>query len=510
MTSPARRILAVCGSLRAKSSNLPRVGPPRMQRRPVSMTSCAVAMSLNASGCGLVEANCHVPADRAGSGGVGSGAASGLAGAPSEVEYSGECTVETVPSTCAEDWFVTSDVLVRCDVEDFGITGVRVAPVTDAGGVYVVATDRYEHFWFMTLGADGQGNFRELPAAFAGNTSELTLSPEGMPSLAVDERRRMAADWDHRVTVLDPLADAALEEVIGPGTVSTFEYDAAGTLHLGYLTEEGDLSTLTRNAGGAFVASATWPFDPSDWWLHTADGQWLVLRRIEEDLEYTVTVDTGSETYALGSFPAFEFPRLSRVPFPLPHGDDVPPKGFVLGVDRDGKWSVLQSRPGQVLRLDLDLPPAPRSSCIVEDHSHCPEESCEEVTDGVLPESVAFAQTSNGRLWAAWVHSKIDQSQTWGDSCVSLPNGCLCPIDVTRDATRGEVVVAELFLEQGRLREVLRLDSKDIVLAGGSGDRPLDLRAFGRDLALGVRVRWADSDDPRVALRVVRLDTNGL
>jgi len=68
-------------------------------------------------------------------------------------------------------------------------------------------------------------------------------------------------------------------------------------------------------------------------------------------------------------------------------------------------------------------------------------------------------------------------------------------------------VLLELDLEAGEVREALRLPSENAEVYRSLTGHVLDLRAFGTELALGVRVRSAEHDIYRTPIRVIEVDT---
>jgi|GEM_PF-6211854 len=490
----------------------------RMQRRLIGIVSVAVVYGLSAAACGQVEADGGGSGGAAGSGAAGSGAtgsgatgsgaASGLAGNAGDVEYSGECSAEVVDSNCGDSCPITTDLLVRCEVEGFGVNGLRVAPRPDEGGVYL-ATGSFEHAWFATLAAGGNVDFEDLPQAFEYRPIRLTLSPEGLPSVAIAERYDEDVERQDGVVVCDPLDNAPDEQFVDAegGEILAFEYDAAGSLHVAHQAEA--IGTAARAPGGAFATTEGLPWLAHDVPLVTADGQWVALRFSDQADASDLEAHTATDVYPLMTLPGPA--RVFPAPPALPPTGDVPAETFVVGLHSDEQLFVLESHAGEVKQLALDLPSLPSSTCLdgfegsVSDT--CPA-GCEDVRHGAGRESLALAQTSDGRVWAAWVHRTIDESHTYQQHCWTEDGaGCACAVEVTRNDTHAEIVLMEVDPEQGTTREVFRLPSQDVAEQTFGDDQVLDLRAFGRELALGVHVLAAAEDRPHHPLRVLEIDT---
>lgn len=126
---------------------------------------------------------------------------------------------------------------------------------------------------------------------------------------------------------------------------------------------------------------------------------------------------------------------------------------------------------------------------------------------------LAVSRTTGGRVWAAWMWTQLDQSLSYTESC-NEEVGCYCNATVERDDSRAELVLAEVDLATREVHEVFRLRDAAPHTWGLFGDfrespRPIDMRSFGTDLAIGVRVREGSVVEP-AAMRMLRVDTSML
>lgn len=127
-------------------------------------------------------------------------------------------------------------------------------------------------------------------------------------------------------------------------------------------------------------------------------------------------------------------------------------------------------------------------------------------------EQVAAARTSDGRVWAAYALTHIDQTRVYEESC-NDEVGCWCNSTTTRDDSWGELVLLELDMSAGEAVEVMRVKTLDVEIHSlfiltRESVRAFDMRAFGTSLALGVRVRApGDEEFQTPDMRLLRIDT---
>jgi len=468
-----------------------------MQHRLAAIGSCVVVYAVSVGGCGQTDSD--------GSGGSsGSGSASGLAGnAGVEGEYSGECSVEEAAPACGEDCPVTADLLVFCDASGFGRTGPRVTPRADGPGVHLV-TAGDQQAWFVTARAGEPTDFMELPAGFEGEKILLTTTSDAQITLAAETREG--------ITLLDPLEEAATER---PFTTEwqrplTLDYDRSGSLGLAMRSDSDAVTAFVRSPGGEFSTVSTWVWNDEVWPVYTEAGAWIEVRRSHDDEGSFLTADAGAGTYPLHTPLPGPLDVLHAAPA-LPAPEDAVTDRYVVGALGNGALMIVENEGGDLRELEVSLPTYVHASCLDEHDGHTPDtcpETCEEVTDGVRYGGVGIASTHDGRIWAAWVHTFIDETQVYEDSCWSDDgSGCTCRTEVTRDDTRAEIVLAEVDLDEGEVREALRLSSENVEGFQALTDQMLDVRAFGTELAIGVRVRSSEHDMYRTPIRVIEVDT---
>ena len=145
------------------------------------------------------------------------------------------------------------------------------------------------------------------------------------------------------------------------------------------------------------------------------------------------------------------------------------------------------------------------------------EGSCQELGVGLIWDAYAAAETSDGRLWVAWVETELDQEITYTKDCsLGVPELCECVATVVSDASTGRVhlVVSDPALTSAT--EVLVLPTPGLapleLLATPNPpvQRNFEMRAFGTTLTLATRERGSPDDSARLRGRVVMLDTTKL
>lgn len=480
-----------------------------MLRRLLTAFVCLSVPGWSVWGCGRTEPGSDAPS-------TGGAATSGVGGGAGNdgVDSSGDCDVEVVDSNCAGDCPITADLLVRCDVAGFGRPGPRVAPLAEGDGIYLVTASE-EHAWFVTLSKDGSADFEELPDGFDRHPIHLTLSPEGRPALAVDQHHPQDVSWDHGVVVYEPLESDPIEHSVAPegGDIGSFEYDAAGRLHLGYRSGPKILTHVARGADGDFSIAGTFPWETGFAPAWTDGGTLVSLSWAESDAGFYLTASTGNETQPLHAPLDVRSIYPIVAPPALPKTEMVAEESFVVagyGNALVPSVVVVESTDDGLFELELDLPP-PLSPRCLQDHDgysrgSCPE-TCEEVVDGIGGD-ISLARTSDGRIWVSFLHTFVDETQVYTESCwTDDGDGCACNIEVTRNGTHTDVVLLELDLAASRAREALRVSTRSTDPFRMVG-QPLDLRAFGTELAIGVNARVLDRDASRLSLRVFEVDTS--
>ncbi|MEO1271269.1 MAG: hypothetical protein AAFX99_24520 [Myxococcota bacterium] len=440
--------------------------------------------------------------------------------APAFTEATGECTVAQVDhsAACDEGCPITVDVRMRCDSSEFADPGLGVAPSADDEGVYLV-TSGSDHAWLASFYADGSSSVEPLPETFARNTHSIAQSPSGTLSIGADLTR--GANYLGGVTYYEPLSPGATEELVFDNpekytSVSDLEFDSDGVPHIWFLSDAPDERTHAwKPLGGEWQTErATLPGDSNSGWgrFTIATDRSPVAFNFDRDSDdgWSLWADGGDGPFAISSSLGRRLAWASPVPPPMPALEVEGPR-FAIFSQYESSFRVsAPNDDGGYDEILIASEPALTLSCTADyddgTTATCPAQ-CDELATGLDTGMVAVSRTSDGRWWAAWAVTTIDQTLTFEEDCHE-DIGCWCARTGTlRDDSRGELVLAELDFATGETHEVLRLDSfvpnPSAWYDANQQAHALDMRAFGDQLALGVRVA-STSDE----IRVLRIDTN--
>ncbi|HSC88657.1 MAG TPA: hypothetical protein VLC09_15350 [Polyangiaceae bacterium] len=440
-----------------------------------------------------------------GTGEAGTGGASGVPSLPPH-SYTGDCSGLPVDTECLSDECpVGVDFSVRCDVRDWAVPTLAVAPRADRAGAFL-AVGGLDSAWFVSLEQDATTLFTSLPP-YAGESFALSVGPAGDPWL-------MGAEEDP--SLIDPLAEplSELPMTVPDDSLRLFTHDADGTLHLDYLSDADTLTRLVRPAGSQeFEESSTVPWGTADWATATSAGSALLFA-LEYEAGVYLTLDSGSGPVALSE----PIPNATRwittaapaIPLDASAGTD----DFAIGMVHADRLYLWAGLPNAWTQTTVPLTPLTRQCWEDEtgDAGDCPDQPCEQASEGVDPATVSLARTADGRLWAAWLYAFVDETQKYTLGCsTDDATICACPMQVTRGGTRAELVLVELDPLTGAAREALRVATADVEPSeAGNGSPLMRMSTLGNELALALRVKSSDGD-PRLAhLRVLELDTSGL
>jgi hypothetical protein len=435
--------------------------------------------------------------------------------------YTGECSIAVVDhsESCA-DCPIVNDLRIRCDDREFGAPGLRVAPAPDSDAIYVV-TASSDYAWFGALTPDGGGALEELPELFDRKVLYLAQDPGGSPFIATDQTQ-VADDYAGGVVLYDALLGD--EELVfdNPNKYSPLidvEFDSTGRAHLWIVTDAPDERTEFIRGPGP---DGTWSSTPAPvpgttgWQRYglTADGAPVAFDFAENPANtYRLFADEGMGAYAISTSFGAQYPGAyaHTVPPALPTLESAGPRylvysahdtGFrVAAPTQDGFDELMIKTPGLVKFTCLDGYDGEPGSC---------PDTCDEVSEGIYASQVAVARTQDGRVWAAYGLTHVDQTRVFTESC-DEEVGCWCNVDVTRDDSWGEIVLLRVDVGAGEAVEVMRVDTLDVELRNAFIDfrespKTFDMRAFGDALAIGVRVRHlGESLVPD--MRLLRIDT---
>lgn len=417
---------------------------------------------------------------------------------------------------CGPDCPIVADVRITCDANAFGDPGLRVAPGAESTWL-VTASDASA--WLMSIEADGLASADRLPEETARSTISLALDLDGAPVMVADTTDA-SDDYAGGVTVVTGSEGNYELDLVFDGDVysSVFdmEIDAGGQPHVWASTDPPDgRSEFVQEADGSWTERDAPVPGTSGWQRFTVTPQGVPVGFDFDDQggNWQLMALSEGEAEPVGTMTWPDYPgAYVHIAAPvLPSLVADAPDYVVLAEDVEGYRLAWQSDAGGMDVL-LEDTAAFQRTCVFEGDGSpgsCPA-ACEEQGSGVESPMAAVTRTSDGRVWAAWMWTQLDQSLSVTETC-DKEIGCYCNSTVEREDSYGELVLAEVDLETLEVREVFRLRDQNPHTWGlfsglRESPRALDMRAFGSDLAVGARVRDEGGFDP-AAMRVLRVDT---
>ncbi len=429
-----------------------------------------------------------------------------------------ECagTVVDHSADCNEGCAIVEDVRITCNATEFGDPGLRVAPSPDAT---LLVTAASTSAWLMELDAQGLILARELPDALDRAVISLALDPEGMPHLAADSTK--PPDYAGGLVFVSPSADAYDIKTIFDRPdkyipLFDMEYDADGRAHVWFSADPPDDRTESIRAIDGTWTERDAPVPGTSGWQRytvTAGGASVGFDFVEQSGQWFLVALSEGATQRIGNAfgPSYPGGHVHVAPPALPSAGALEPAYVLVKQHDDGARVAWPTAEGSE-EVPIPSTGPVQYTCVVETDGQpgqCPA-SCEESGVGVEERMVGTARTPDGRVWVAWMVTYLDRTLTYEESC-NDEVGCWCNAFIERDDSHGELVLAEIDVESLGVREVFRVADTDPRLEGlfldyRESPRPLDIRAFGTDLAVGARVRDTDAASPP-AIRVLRVDT---
>lgn len=425
----------------------------------------------------------------------------------------GEATTGDVPivacivgpvshDACPEPCPLSVDVEIACDDPRFAINGVRVAASPD---VVWLATSGVRDSFLHAAGPDGTTRV-ELPAELVYQPILLATDPSG--GLHVAATLSGTRDIVH----LAEADDWRASPVTSQQTLLDLEVDLAGAPHVWSLADAGGYFEAVR-------AADTWDRTPAlapEMVLQTHfgltpagitagvgtrmdDGGFQLASRVV-DLSQDVGAPSQLFEYRLAPLAAADPPQ---------DGPDV----VFAKLHDDGLRVVWPGDTG--LLVASTAPLAPMCPVMILNQVNCPTH-CHDTAVGVERGAFMVARTGDGRGWLAHLTTHLDHEVTYTEK-VGDVLGKVCDGVVSDDHGAGVLHVYELGFAGAQPIERLALpiatpavrdmDYFDL-LTTDIDRRPLDLRAFGSSLAIGLRTQ--DSATGVLAVRLLRLETAGI
>jgi len=410
---------------------------------------------------------------------------------------------------------IVTDVLFDCPDSEFAAPGLRVAALEEQALLFTTATSRA----FVLSAHVGEGMMERLPASMKRTVLQLAQTQDGEVVLSSDTRTGNHFDGTEEggIVIARRGLDGWVEELVPvPPHASSrehdFEIDASGAIHQWFQAGSRDVPEGFRHArrsdDGTWLIEDTAPAHPEGyyprWTLgRTGDpiGFSYALDEVEGITQLVATID-GVDVPLGSSYDATSYPRVWPLAPAVPATTaDAPPAAAVLdaGYELRIVWPSTESYYFEEPVPDTHTQ---RSTC----HGQVPPCTAECVDRFDNRAGFAATQTSDGRLWIVWSETHNDITYRYEEvSPAELP-GEVCISHVVRDDTTATLHVSSFDFATRELVERLALPMQPIAetpswSSGTPEARRLDARAFGDQLAIGVRV--SDS-----AVRLLQLDTS--
>lgn len=405
----------------------------------------------------------------------------------------GTCVVAPqAHDACPDPCPLTVDVEITCDDPDFGVTGVRVAASPDI-------------VWLATAGATGsflhaagpgETTRAELPAEFTHRPIVLATAPSGELHLAVGN-----GDIVHLSQ-----ADSKPAQIVNQRRLLDLEVDAAGVPHVWSFREPDGYFEAVRAADDTWteVAALAPEMVVQTHFAFTQEGSTVGFGVRLGDGGFQLSSRVGDDSQDVGAPTALSEYRHAGG---AAEGD---PDVVFAHLHHDGLRVAWPGEPGVLLPETAPLEPM----CPIEllNTTDCPFK-CKDTAVGVERGAFMIARTGDGRGWLAHLTTHLDHQVTY-TARVADVLGAYCDGDVDEDHDAGVLHLYELGFTGAQPTQRLAIpiatpavdDLENFhYLVTDVDQRPLDLRAFGSSLAIGLRTR--DSATGALAVRLLRFET---
>ncbi|MFO0756615.1 MAG: hypothetical protein U0359_09000 [Byssovorax sp.] len=457
---------------------------------------------------------CSSSVSPGGTGGGGTGGG-GTGGSGGQKPITCTWTPETSNATCpAGPCPITLDQALTCDDLEFGAPGVRVAPAPD--GTWLATSSSNDRQVYRI--ANGQAERQDgVPKEYVRTTIALALGPEGKVHLAADTTT--APDYVGGIVyaTLDQGAwtsSVAFDNKAKYTPVVDLEVGADGVPLLWAVTDAPDHYDLLRPAapGGWTVTPAKVP-EVGAWnrFTRASDGSLVALafkqtvtggeqlHALVGDQDRTIgtaSIDIFAPDYAVAAGPAPGSPGDVLFAVAMAYEDGihvyrVPPSGPPME-------SVI---PGVV---------GPIATCKTPEKESCTGATCHETGVGMEDHGFALAFADDGTAYLAYVITAHDQTISY--SLQGDPGIEDCWSNVSSDSSKATLHLVRIGADDMDPKEVLtmpieRPGGTDAFSEFSGAERFFDMRAYDKELAIGLRTGWVGGP---YAVRVIRLTTGSL
>lgn len=441
-------------------------------------------------------------------------------GADDGGECSLECTAtpashERFPGCPGPDCAVAVDVQIECG----GCGGF-----TTSGGISVAGRDGQAtlvELWtegVLMLEVEGEAVERvDVVPVFSA--TDITQDSTGAVHLVTHDGYDATyayPDGEGYATEL-AIVDKDIREIFG------IELDLEDRPHIYYEFHAGPNSDpqheTVRTGPGEWTSSSV---TVDNTWSHhdfglDRSGELVRYYQSHIETEGHLMAEVAGQEVDLGMVAA-DYGDVTFLPLPLPKPAPAEGGALVTVVARQGDGLHLRGLAGDgVSTFDVAIPDsaAPVRDC-PEHHYVAPGESCSEAcheqSAGLEYEAFDVAETSDGRVWVAWVETHYDRQYTYTLDCSEngLPD-CDCYPSINSDESTARIHLAEVDVETGTVGEAMTIDADAIMpmetVQFWPGDRSFDLSAFGTTLTLGTREQTEGFESDTLHARLIHLDT---
>lgn len=405
-----------------------------------------------------------------------------------------------------EPCLIAVDTEIRCDDAEFAAPGLRVTATPDA--VWMVTSSSQDSIFHRL---DGEGASRvTLPANFARETILLATAPTG----AV---QAVAFTADDGITHVGE-ADGWEPSSVGGVELLDLEVALDDTPLVWTLDGPGQYSRISRVGGTWSAATAEAPAGVElEHFGFTREGLPLAVGvRFDGDSSRFVSRVEDVER-ELGE-PLFSQVLAYRLPPPTTPVQPLTPASVAAAVQAsDGIFAVYQPNLEYEgwIALHVVTTPVLSPMCQGAGAPPCPG-PCHDTAVGVEVGAFAFARTTKGYGWLAYVTTHNDRTIVY-EPQDDPELGAYCQATVDSDQTTGVLHFYRVMFVGNTGWEEFTLPVaapalSDLFYEGAAGiratPRAVDLRSYGDSLALGLRTRG--SDGAPFAVRVMRIETADL
>ena len=410
---------------------------------------------------------------------------------------------------------ITADVEVRCTEREFGAAGVRVAPAPT--GTFL-GTSSHEGTYLFEITPSGGSRFDAFPMRLDATTMVLAQGPTGEVYAVGDETTidgsTSPIGYPNGLVLVRPEGSGFVKETVADRDdryvpVHDFEIDPAGVAHVWYASDPpSGVSVAKRTVDGSFSSSAVQTVGEGSRFTIDAAGAPVSLGFIPNGSFYDLAYGDPPEVLTGVSVPSVSTKyRVTQAPASV-NGASVEP--FVAVLQHDVGLHVVWPEGQASDEIEIPGTNVPSYVCPAttdydSQNGTCPA-PCHETATGIENGAFAITRTADGKVWLAWIVSHLDYMRVYEKQCFDSDTMCICSGVAEDVKTKNELVIARY--EPGQLLVdplfTLPIDAPaayDLFSDLWTDVRLLDIRAFGADVAVGVRLE----DEKRVKVRVMRI-----